>query len=95
MTAQASLLAPGTRGPVLAISAGIGMHAFNDLAITASIPVAMESLGALPMLPLVYALFFIGVVAGGVTSAEIRSRLGARATALGAGLHVHPPSQRR
>ncbi len=84
MTAQASLLAPGTRGPVLAISAGIGMHAFNDLAITASIPVAMEDLGALPMLPLVYALFFIGVVAGGVTSAEIRSRLGARATALGA-----------
>ncbi|MBY6152961.1 MFS transporter [Vannielia litorea] len=79
-----ALLAPGTRGPVLAISAGIGMHAFNDLAISASIPVAMEALGALPMLPLVYALFFIGVVAGGVTSAEIRTRIGARATALGA-----------
>ncbi|MBS8228950.1 MFS transporter [Vannielia litorea] len=79
-----SLLAPGTRGPVLAISAGIGMHAFNDLAISASIPVAMDDLGALPMLPLVYALFFIGVVAGGVTSAEIRVRFGARTTALGA-----------
>ncbi|MFY0632596.1 MAG: MFS transporter [Vannielia sp.] len=84
MTEQTTLLSPGTRGPVLAISAGIGMHAFNDLAITASIPVAMDSFGALPMLPLVYALFFIGVVAGGVTSAEIRARLGARATALGA-----------
>ncbi|SIN95762.1 MFS transporter [Vannielia litorea] len=84
MTQSLSLLSPGTRGPVLAISAGIGMHAFNDLAISASIPVAMESLGALTMLPLVYALFFIAVVAGGVTSAEIRARIGARATALGA-----------
>lgn len=84
MTNPPALLAPGTRGPVLAISAGIGMHAFNDLAIAASIPVAMEALGALPILPLVYALFFIGVVAGGVGSAEIRARLGARATALGA-----------
>ncbi|QDC09912.1 MFS transporter [Oceanicola sp. D3] len=83
-TQTPSLLAAGTRGPVLAISAGIGMHAFNDMAITASIPVAMEALSALPMLPLVYAMFFIGVVAGGVTSAEIRARLGARATALGA-----------
>jgi len=83
-TQDERLLAPGTRGPVLLISAGIGMHAFNDLAIAASIPVAYDALGALPLLPVAYALFFIGVVSGGVLSAHVRARLGARATALSA-----------
>lgn len=83
-TGDESLLSPRYRGPVIAISAGIGMHAFNDLSISASIPVAFDALGSLAMLPLAYALFFIGIVAGGVVSAHVRGRFGARATALGA-----------
>ena len=78
------ILAPGQRGPVMLISAGVGMHAFNDLAIAASVPVAYSDLGALPMLPVAYALFFIGVVTGGLLSARLRSRFGARRLALGA-----------
>ncbi|WP_375689604.1 MFS transporter [Pseudooceanicola sp. LIPI14-2-Ac024] len=81
---DAGLLAPEYRGAVLAISAGIGMHAFNDLSISASIPVAFDALGNLGMLPLAYALFFIGIVAGGVVSAHLRGRFGARATGLAA-----------
>ena len=78
------LLSPEYRGPVIVISTGIGMHAFNDLSIAASIPVAFDALGSLAMLPLAYALFFIGIVAGGVLSAHLRGLFGARATALGA-----------
>lgn len=79
-----ALLEPGHRGPLALISAGIGMHAFNDLSIAASVPVAYADLGALPLLPLAYALFFIGVVSGGILSARIRDRIGARRTALAA-----------
>lgn len=76
------LLSPGQRGPVLLISSGVGMHAFNDLSIAATIPVAYADLGALARLPLAYALFFIGVVTGGLISAALRARLGARRTGL-------------
>ncbi|MGR3323358.1 MAG: MFS transporter [Pseudooceanicola sp.] len=69
-------------GAVLVISAGIGMHAFTDLAITASIPIALAELGNIGLIPLTYALFFIGILAGGILSAQIRSGIGARATAL-------------
>ncbi|WP_373356515.1 MFS transporter [Pseudoroseicyclus sp. CXY001] len=82
--AAPSLFAPGARGAILLISAGIGMHAFNDLAITASLPLALEGLGALGRLPLLYALYFIAVVAGGLTSAQLRAHVGARALGVGA-----------
>jgi MFS family permease len=81
-TGWRDMLSPGQRGAVLLISSGVGMHAFNDLAIAASIPVAYAALDSLPFLPLAYALFFLGVVLGGLLSAELRARLGARRTAV-------------
>ena len=81
-TGRRDMLSPGQRGAVLLISSGVGMHAFNDLAIAASIPVAYAALDSLPFLPLAYALFFLGVVLGGLLSAELRARLGARRTAV-------------
>ncbi|NDV00435.1 MFS transporter [Pseudoroseicyclus tamaricis] len=78
------LLSPGSRGALALISAGIGMHAFNDLAIAASLPIALEDLGGLRRLPLLYALYFVAVVAGGLTSAQLRALVGARVLGLGA-----------
>ncbi|MGZ9810391.1 MFS transporter [Pseudoroseicyclus sp. H15] len=80
------LLAPGNRAALALISAGIGMHAFNDLAIAASLPIALEELGGLRQLPLLYALYFIAVVAGGLSSAQLRAHIGAGALGLGAGV---------
>ncbi|WP_109464378.1 MFS transporter [Albibacillus kandeliae] len=77
-----ALLAPQYRGATLTVSAGIAMHAFNDLSIAASIPIAYEDLGRLWLMPWAYALFYIGVIAGGLISARLRGRFGARTTAL-------------
>lgn len=77
-----ALLTPQYRSATLAVSAGIAMHAFNDLAIAASIPLAYDDLGRLWLMPWAYALFYISVIAGGLMSARLRARFGARTTAL-------------
>lgn len=78
----AALLTPRYRGATLTVSAGIAMHAFNDLAIAASIPLAYDDLGRLWLMPWAYALYYISSIAGGLMSARLRARFGARTTAL-------------
>lgn len=69
----------------LAISSGIGLHAFNEISIAPVVPLALEALDALRLLPWIYALFFAGVIAGGMTAAALRARLGPRGAMLAAG----------
>ncbi len=71
---------------LMAVSAGIGLHAFNEVAIAPVLPLAMEALGAVTFLPFVYAAFFALVIAGGLTAAILRRRLGARTALISAGL---------
>ena len=68
-----------------ALSAGIGLHAFNEIAIAPVIPMALDALAAPHLLPFVYAAFFLLVITGGLTAAPLRRKLGARAGLLLAG----------
>lgn len=81
-TGWADLLGPGTRGAVTVISAGIGLHAFNEFSVAASLPAALEDLGRVELLPLVYAGYFIAVIAGGLLATTVRRAMGTRGAAL-------------
>lgn len=71
---------------LMAISAGIGLHAFNEVAIAPVLPIALEALGGIALLPFVYAAFFAFVIAGGLSASPLRRRFGARLALFGAGL---------
>ncbi len=77
-TGYASLLR-GREGRMLGlISAGIGLHAFNQFAIVAAMPLAAAELGGREWFSWVYSLYFIGSIAGGTAAASVRDRLGTR-----------------
>lgn len=61
-----------------AVSAGIGLHAFNEVAIGPVLPIAVTALDGVALLPFVYAAFFISVMAGGLSASPLRRRFGAR-----------------
>jgi MFS family permease len=72
-----------------AVSAGVALHAFNEIAIAPVLPAALAELGGVRFLPWVYSLFFVGVIAGGMTAAALRGRFGARrAMMFAAGLYL-------
>jgi len=72
-------LLSGESGRMLAlISSGIGLHAFNQFAIVAAMPLAAAELGGREWYSWVYSLYFIGSIAGGTAAASIRDRLGVR-----------------
>lgn len=71
---------------LLAISAGIGLHAFNEVAIAPVLPIALEALGGIALLPFVYAAFFAFVIVGGLSASPLRRRFGARLALSGAGV---------
>lgn len=60
-----------------ALSAGIGLHAFNEVAIAPVLPLALEGLDGVTLLPYVYAVFFTLVIAGGLSASPLRRRFGA------------------
>ncbi|MDY6963643.1 MAG: hypothetical protein SV862_17325, partial [Pseudomonadota bacterium] len=78
-TTWAALLS-GRSGAVLGlISAGIALHAFNQFAIVAALPLAAAELGGTATFSWAYSLYFIGSIAGGTGAAAYRDRLGPRA----------------
>ncbi len=64
------------------ISAGIGLHAFNQFAVVTALPVAVNEIGGAAFYSWAYSLYFVGSVAGGVTAVLFRERFGARAVLL-------------
>lgn len=64
------------------ISAGIGLHAFNQFAVVTALPVAVNDIGGAGFYSWAYSLYFVGSVAGGVTAVLFRERFGARAVLL-------------
>lgn len=75
----AALLRGRNLALLLAISAGIGLHAFNQFAIVAALPVAVADIGGALIYSWAYSIYFVGSVAGGVTAILLRERVGARA----------------
>ena len=73
-------LLSGRSGAVLAlISSGIALHAFNQFAIVAAMPLAAAELDGTASFSWAYSLYFIGSIAGGTGAAAYRDRVGARA----------------
>src|SRR6478735_1508373 len=60
------------------ISAGIGLHAFNQFAIVAALPPAAVEIGGANWFSWAYTLYFLGSIAGGTGAAAVRDRFGAR-----------------
>ncbi|MFB9951363.1 MFS transporter [Rhizobium puerariae] len=80
MDAGWSRLLSGRDGAMLAlISAGIGLHAFNQFAIVAALPPAAEQIGGTQYFSWAYTLYFLGSIAGGTGAAALRDRFGTRA----------------
>ncbi len=74
-------LLSGRNGLMLGlISAGIGLHAFNQFAIVAAMPLAAAELGGRDWFSWVYSLYFIGSIAGGTSAAYLRDRLGVKSS---------------
>lgn len=82
----ADLFSNGLRLRTSVVSAGIGLHAFNEIAIAPVMPVAVVELDGVRFLPWAWSLFYAGVVTGGVTATLMRERLGARHALIVAGL---------
>lgn len=85
-TGWKALLAPPHGLRLMAVSIGIGLHAFNEVAIGPVLPIAVTALGGVALLPFVYAVFFASIMAGGLSASPLRRRLGARSALLVAGL---------
>ena len=66
----------------LLVSSGIGLHAFNEIAIAPVLPVAVLDLDGVRLLPWAWSLFYAGVV----TATLLRQRFGARRALVVAGL---------
>ncbi|MGK9050203.1 MFS transporter [Neorhizobium petrolearium] len=76
-----SRLLKGRDGAMLGlISAGIGLHAFNQFAIVAALPPAAAEIGGAAYFSWAYSLYFMGSIAGGTGAAALRDRFGARAS---------------
>lgn len=73
-----TLMRPPYLARLVALSAGIGLHAFNEISLAPVLPLALMDLGAIEMLPWVYSVFFVSVIAGGLTGSLARRRFGAR-----------------
>ncbi|MBW6421246.1 MFS transporter [Rhizobium sp. XQZ8] len=74
-----SRLLSGRDGLMLGlISAGIGLHAFNQFAIVAALPPAAVEIGGANWFSWAYTLYFLGSIAGGTGAAAVRDRFGAR-----------------
>ena len=74
-----SRLLSGRDGLMLGlISAGIGLHAFNQFAIVAALPPAAAEIGGTVWFSWAYTLYFLGSIAGGTGAAALRDRIGAR-----------------
>ncbi len=74
-----SRLLKGREGAMLGlISAGIGLHAFNQFAIVAALPPAAKEIGGTTYFSWAYTLYFLGSIAGGTGAAAMRDRFGAR-----------------
>jgi MFS family permease len=74
----AELLSGKNLSLLLAISSGIGLHAFNQFAVVPSLPVAVAEIGGATIYSLAYSVYFVCSVAGGVTAIIFRERFGAR-----------------
>lgn len=78
-----SRLLSGRDGLMLGlISAGIGLHAFNQFAIVAALPPAAAEIGGTAWFSWAYTLYFLGSIAGGTGAAALRDRIGARRSLL-------------
>ncbi len=62
------------------VSTGIGLHAFNQFAIVAAMPLAAAELGGADLYSWAYGLYFIGSIAGGTAAAAFRDRVGLAAS---------------
>lgn len=82
----ADLLSRDLLPKTLLVSFGIGLHAFNEIAIAPVLPVAVLDLHGVRFLPWAWSLFYAGVVTGGVTATLLRQRFGARRALVAAGL---------
>lgn len=71
---------------LMVISAGIGLHAFNEVAIAPVLPIALDLLGGISLLPFVYAAFFAFVIVGGLSASPLRRRFGTRLALSTAGI---------
>lgn len=74
-----SRLLKGRDGAMLGlISAGVGLHAFNQFAIVAALPPAAAEIGGTAYFSWAYTLYFLGSIAGGTGAAAMRDRFGPR-----------------
>ena len=71
----AELLSGRNLALLMAISAGIGLHAFNQFAIVAALPVAVAEIGGASIYSWAYSIYFVGSVSGGVTAILLRERV--------------------
>ncbi|MGI2031477.1 MFS transporter [Rhizobium panacihumi] len=75
------VLLSGRNAVMLAlVSTGIGLHAFNQFAIVAAMPLAAAELGGTHLFSWAYGLYFIGSIAGGTAAAAFRDRAGLTAS---------------
>lgn len=62
------------------ISAGIGLHGFNQFAIVAALPQAAAQVDGTAWFSWAYTLYFLGSIAGGTVAAALRDGIGARSS---------------
>lgn len=79
-----ALLARGALPRLALVTAGIGLHAFNEFAIAAALPIGLQEIGGLERIAWVFGLYYVGSIAGGVLGGSLKRRVGARAAMVGA-----------
>ena len=76
------LLQPQNLAATATLCLGIALFAFNEFFVSTALPSAVGELGGAALLSWAFTLFLVFAIVGGMIAADLKQRLGARATLL-------------
>lgn len=79
-----ALLSGGAAVRLGLVTAGVGLHAFNEFAIAAALPLGLQQIGGIERIAWVYGLYYVCSIAGGVLGGSLKRHAGARVAMAGA-----------
>ena len=66
-------------GATVTISLGVALYAFNEFFVSTALPSAVDELGGAALISWAFTFFVVFAIVGGLSAAQVKARLGARA----------------
>jgi MFS family permease len=72
------LFVRGYAAPLITLSLGVGLHAFNGFLVSTSLPTAVLAIGGAELMSWSFTVYLVFAIVGGSAAARLKHRLGAR-----------------